>query len=417
MSKAALDGMNVSSYDGLVSEKPVVTVVALYLATVSVFSDMYVTQPILPRLARDFAVSPAVAGATISAVVLTIGLSSAFYGPLSEMLGRRRIMVWGTAALALVTLACGFATSFLVLLILRGLQGLLVPSVSALAVAYIYEDLDTAKPAALVGGYMASSVVGGLVSRVLGGVITDVYGWRTSFVCFSVFTLVGALALALTVRDISKPSERKGQHDLVALYAGMFRHLRDVRLVGAFVVGAALFFGFVGVFTYLPFYVTAKPFNLSTATISWLYVSYLAGAVVSPIAGRLAARVSHRTLIAFGLIVAIGGIALSLEPNLIAVVASTFVLCAGMFIAQPIAPTFVTATASGAKGSATALYQSFYYLGAVFGSLLPGFAWERWEWPGVVASCVAALVVGLVADVVLCGRRGPRAVEEPVFGV
>ena len=60
-------------------------------------------------------------------------------------------------------------------------------------------------------------------------------------------------------------------------------------------------------------------------------------------------------------------------------------------------------SASAAKASATALYQSFYYLGAVFGSVLPGFAWERWAWPGVVTTCIAALVVALLANWMLCG--------------
>jgi YNFM family putative membrane transporter len=187
----------------------------------------------------------------------------------------------------------------------------------------------------------------------------------------------------------------------------MFAHVRDVRLVGAFAIGAALFFGFIGVFTYLPFYVTAKPFDLSTTAVSWLYGPYLAGVAVSPLAGRLAGRLSLRVLMAAGITIAIVGIALSLEHNLIAVVASTVILCAGMFIAQPIAPTFVTATATTAKAGATALYQSFYYLGAVFGSVLPGFAWERWAWPGVVTTCIAALLVALFANVVLCGRRVP----------
>ena len=412
--------MDVPSYDGSVPSKRSrgYAIFALYLATVSVFSDMYVTQPILPQLARDFAVSPAIAGGTISAVVLTVALSSAFYGPLSEMLGRRRIMVWGAAVVAVFTVGCAIAPSFLTLLVLRALQGLFVPSVSALAVAYIYEGLDAEKPAAVVGGYIASSVVGGLCSRVLGGVIADAYGWRMSFVCFGVFTLVGAVALALTVRDSAKVTERRAEHDLVELYRGMFRHLRDIRLVAAFIIGAALFFGFVGIFTYLPFYVTAKPFDLSTSTISWLYLSYVAGAAVSPVAGRMVGRFSHQMLMGIGLVVAIAGMALSLVPTLAMVVASLVVLCAGMFIAQPIAPTYVTATATSAKGSAAALYQSFYYLGAVFGSLLPGFAWESWGWPGVVATCIAAFVVALFANALLCGRRRPtRAIDEPAFGV
>jgi YNFM family putative membrane transporter len=401
--------MGPQEYAETVRSRPplALAVTALCVATIAVFADMYVTQPILPELARDFAVDAAVAGATISAVVLTTALSSALYGPLSEVLGRRRVMVWGTLALGLATAACAWAPTLVALIALRALQGLLVPCVSAVAVAYLYEDLFAANPAFLVGGYVASSVMGGLIGRVLGGSIADVWGWRASFVVFAALTIVGALALAATVPSRAPSVSRAAHPSLRATYAAMFAHVRDVRLVGAFAIGAALFFGFIGVFTYLPFYVTAKPFDLSTTAVSWLYGPYLAGVAVSPLAGRLAGRLSLRVLMAAGITIAIVGIALSLEHNLIAVVASTVILCAGMFIAQPIAPTFVTATATTAKAGATALYQSFYYLGAVFGSVLPGFAWERWAWPGVVTTCIAALLVALFANVVLCGRRVP----------
>jgi sugar phosphate permease len=97
-----------------------------------------------------------------------------------------------------------------------------------------------------------------------------------------------------------------------------------------------------------------------------------------------------------------------LAHSLVVIVVACIVLCAGMFLAQPIAPMFVALTAGEAKGSATALYQSFYYLGAVFGSTLPGLAWDRWAWPGVVGTCVASLVVALLADWLLCGTRHPE---------
>lgn len=58
--------------------------------------------------------------------------------------------------------------------------------------------------------------------------------------------------------------------------------------------------------------------------------------------------------------------------------------------------------ARGPRGAASALYVSFYYVGASLGSYLPGYAWQLWGWPGVVASCAAALLVGLAADVTLC---------------
>jgi MFS transporter, YNFM family, putative membrane transport protein len=395
--------------------KPVplpIVVGALYLATMTVFADMYITQPLLPQLSQDFGVSAATAGLTISAVVFTTALTSSGYGPLSDVLGRRPIMVWGTLLLALSTFACAFATSFELLVVLRAVQGILVPCVSALAVSYIHEDLGSCDTGAIVGGYVAASVAGGLLGRILSGVIAATWSWRANFELYAAITLIGALALGLTLQHGAIRKRVDLGKDLAASYRSMFSHVRDVRLAGAFLIGFALFFGFIGIFTYLPFYVTAAPFNLSPAAVSWLYAPYLAGVIVSPIAGRLSRRISKRMLMAVGILIAIAGIAGSLERSLVAVVFAAIVLCAGMFIAQPIAPTFVNGTAAKAKGSAVSLYQSFYYLGAVFGSFVPGLAWERWAWPGVVVSCILSLIVALLADWLLCGPPRARARTE-----
>jgi YNFM family putative membrane transporter len=405
--------MDFREYAGVVklASLPVV-VSALYLATMAVFADMYITQPLLPQLSHDFGVPAATAGLTISAVVLTTALTSSGYGPLSDVLGRRPLMVWGTLLLALSTLACAFAPSFELLVVLRAIQGILVPCVSALAVSYIHEDLGPCDTGAIVGGYVAASVAGGLLGRILSEVIAGTWSWRANFEIYAAITLVGALALGLTLRRGASRKRIDLGRDLAASYRSMFSHMRDVRLVGAFLIGFALFFGFIGIFTYLPFYVTAAPFNLSMAAVSWLYAPYLAGVIVSPIAGQLARRVSRRMLMAVGTVIAIVGIAGSLERNLVAVVLASIVLCAGMFIAQPIAPTFVNVTATKAKGSAVSLYQSFYYLGAMFGSFVPGLAWERWAWPGVVVSCIVSLIVALLADWLLCGPPRARARAE-----
>ncbi len=381
-------------------------VVALYLVTVAVFADMYITQPLLPQLAGDFGVDAATAGLTLSSVVLTTALASSAYGPLSDVLGRRPIMVGGAFVLALATLGCAFASSLGALVVLRGLQGLLVPAVSALAVAYIADELP-GDAGLVIGGYMASSIVGGLVGRIGSGVLAGAYGWRAPFVVLGVVTALGATVLGAEMpRGAERRSAGRSRFlpDLAVSYRAMLRHLRDVRLAGAFAIGAALFFGFIGVFTYLPFALTAAPFRLSTGAVAWIFLSYLAGVIVSPIAGRLTGIAPRRLLIAIGIVVAIAGMVMTADRHLVVVIVGTVVMCAGMFIAQPVVPTFVAVNAAEAKGSAVALYQTFYYLGAMLGSTLPGLAWERWGWNGVVLLCSGALVLALLADWLLCGR-------------
>jgi YNFM family putative membrane transporter len=377
-------------------------VAAIAFATVAVFADMYLAQPLLPALSREYRVSATAASTTVSALVLAIALTSSAYGPLAELAGPRTVMVAGCALLGLATLAAALAPNLPALVALRGLQGVLVPSVSAVAVAYLGRLRAGRDPGTLVGLYIGATVAGGMLGRVGSGLIAGAASWRASFVAFGGLTLAAAAALAAGLRPVPPRARGSTSRAFAAAYAEMGAHLFDSRLLGAFVVGGTLFFGFIGIFTYLPYLLTAPPFSLSTAGVAWIYSSYLAGVFTAPLAGSASPRFSRRALMATGFAVALGGTALTLVPALGAVIAGTIVLCIGMFMAQAVAPAFVNVTARVAKTGANALYQVFYYVGAVLGSTLPGLALERWGWSGVVVTCSASFALGLAASVLLC---------------
>ncbi|HJW14313.1 MAG TPA: MFS transporter [Thermoanaerobaculia bacterium] len=372
---------------------------ALNFATVAVYSDLYITQPILPLLSREFGVAPATAGLTVSVVVLMIALVSSAYGSLSDAVGRKPVMVTSCLLLAVPTLLCALASSFHMLLLFRALQGLLMPGVTAVAVAYIGDYFSEADLGPKVGGWIAASVAGGLTGRVLSGLLAAATNWRAPFVFFGLLTLVGAAAIA---RGLPADQGLAGLR-LGSAYRGMFVHFGNRRLIGAFVIGGGVFFCFIGVFTYLPYYLTAPPFRLSTALVSSVYLVYIAGVFTSLASGRLSRRIGRRAVMAAGLSIACAGVLGTLMHSLPAIIVSLVVLCVGMFTVQSTAPAFVNASAEGAKGAAGALYVTFYYVGASLGSALPGYAWQAWGWPGVAAACITALAVGLVADGLLCG--------------
>ncbi len=381
---------------------------ALYAGTIAAYADMYITQPVLPMLSRELGATPAQAGLTVSSVVLAIAVASSFYGPLSDALGRKRVMVGSTALRSLATAACALAPSLYGLVALRAVQGALVPGMTAVAIAYAGDRFRARDLAAAVGGIIGASVVGGLVGRVGGGWIAAHAGWRAAFVAFAAVTLASAIVMARALAPGAAP-ERRGWG---AAYRGMLGHLADPPLLGAFLVGMSLFFGWIGIFTYLPYHLSAPPYGLSTGVVSSVYLVYAPGVVVSPIAGRLSARIPPRRLIGIGLAVEAAGMALTLARPLPAIVVGLVVLVLGTFTAQAIAPAFVNVTARQAKGGANALYLTFYYVGGTLGSVLPGLAWQAAGWKGVVAACGAALVVALLANALLCGRA-PREARRP----
>jgi MFS transporter, YNFM family, putative membrane transport protein len=361
---------------------------------------MYLTQPVLPELSRDFGVGPAQAGLTVSAVVFAIAAASTSLGVLSDALGRRRVMVASAALLVLPTVACAFAPSFAALLVLRALQGIFIPGVTAVSVAYAGDRYPLDELPRVVAGIMGAAVAGGLLGRVMAGPVTAAFGWRATFLVGAAATAAGAAALA---RELA-PSPARGSVQLRQAYAGVFSHLREPRLVGGFLVGTSLFFGWMGLFTFLPYHLTSPRYGLPTALVSSVYLVYAAGVVASPVAGRLAQRFSPRVVMAAGLAAGAVGAVATLARPLPIVILGLVVFVGGAYTAQAIAPSFVNASARMAKGAASALYLTFYYVGGTLGASLPGLAWQRFGWPGVVTACVAALAGAILADATLCGR-------------
>lgn len=376
--------------------------IALCVGTASIFANMYSTQAILPLLGRVFDVGPATAGLTVSVVVLAVALGSLVAGPLSDRLGRKPVMVAASVALIIPTLATALAPTFGSLVLFRGLQGLLMPGLTSVAIAYVHEAFPARQRGAAMGVYVAGTVLGGLLSRGASSILADHLDWRAAMGFFTVSTALGALVLALFLPD--GPEVRGAVR---SLWSGLRLHLRNRRLLGLCLVGFTLFFSFIGTFTYLPFYLTGSPFRLPLASLGLVYLVWLLG-VFSPVAGILAARLGGDRLLVCCLALALTGMSLTLFHSLPVVVLGLGLQALCQFTAIPCANLLVGEAASSARGSAASLYLCCYYLGGSVGALVPGILWQRAAWPGVIAICLAMGITALAGAVAL--GRAPRAV-------
>ena len=109
------------------------------LAAGAMFAVMYSTQAILPELGREFGVSPARAGLSISAVIAAVALGGWFWGPLSDRIGRRASLVAASALIVVPSALVPLAPSFGTLLALRVLQGLCMPGLLTVGLPYVTE--------------------------------------------------------------------------------------------------------------------------------------------------------------------------------------------------------------------------------------------------------------------------------------
>ncbi|MCL4491232.1 MAG: MFS transporter [Nitrospirae bacterium] len=373
-------------------------IAALWFGTVAIISDIYVAQPILPLLSSSFGVSHTVASLAVSLNILALSIALLIYGPISDYVGRKPVMVITGFLLAVPTALIAFTTDFTAFLILRTVQGLFVAGIAAIAMAYITEEFPSAVVGRVMGIYVSSMVAAGFTGRVLSGVLAGLLNWRITFIVFSLLNLLGSWMM---LRFLPASKKFKRSTGLLNSYSGMFKHFKNRKLAGAFLIAFMLFFTFTGAFTYITFYLSAPPFNVSTLFLGLIFTVYITG-VLSPVAGALSSKFGRRPVIGIGLFMAASGILLTRVHSLPVIISGLLLLCAGLFSTQPAASAFVGDNALVSRGSATSLYLFSYYIGGSAGAILPGFLWNTYGWTGVIAVCLAAVVIAFISLFTLC---------------
>src|SRR5205823_9731547 len=163
-------------------------------ATFLIFFQAYMVAPLIPRLATAFAVSEQMIGFIVPAYMIPYGVSTLFYGLLSDRLGRRRIMLASLIAFVVLTALTATAQSASQMILWRLVTGLGASGVVPLALALIgalFPYAQRGRPLGWLFGAMAGGMAFG---STFGAMIEPFIGWRAIFLVVSLF---GAMVLGL----------------------------------------------------------------------------------------------------------------------------------------------------------------------------------------------------------------------------
>lgn len=208
-------------------------------------TDFYL--PSVPEIARVFSAGTAGAQATLSAFLFGFAAGQIVYGPLSDRIGRKPVLMFGLGLFAVATLACAIAVSIDMLIGARFLQALGASGPIVLGRAMVrdlYEGPRAGQELARMGMIMG---VVPAVAPVLGGFLQDAFGWRSTFIA----SLVFGTALALWI-SIALPETLRKKLDepmsVVAIFKG-FGILLQNRAYRAYVGLVSLAYG--GLFAFI----------------------------------------------------------------------------------------------------------------------------------------------------------------------
>lgn len=391
--------------------------IAVFAAGIASFALLYAPQPVLPQLAAEFELD---AGRVSLAVTVATGALAVTVLPiatLSEIIGRRRVIVASLIVSVSAGLLMPFAPSYPVLLVIRAVQGAAIAGFPGVAAAFLVERLGSRGVAGVVGAMVAGNSMGGMLGRLVTGVSADWVGWQGALGCSAVLSLAcGVVALVALTRSRERVSSdgessdgESGQrgacdrredrsrrqtgvlHGLVAAFA------RPV-LLAQYAVALLGMGAFVAVYNAAAFRLTGEPFDLAPAVASLVFLAYAMGAVSSSLVGWLVDRFGRKLPLGVALVVTAVGATMTIPDSLSLVIVGFVVLTGGFFAAHAVSSGWTAGAARPeGRGQASGLYTLAYYVGSSVGGTVGSVAFAKAGWEALIGMVVIWLGLALLA--------------------
>jgi predicted MFS family arabinose efflux permease len=362
--------------------------------------------PLIPKIAADLAIDVKTAALLSTAFTFPYALVQPVLGALGDHFGKTRLMNLCLLVVALASLVCAVAMSLSLLIAMRVLAGCVAGGLFPIALALIGDLVPVQQRQVAIGRLLAVGLSGNLLGASIAGVIADLAGWRGVFGAFGLFALVVTIAAyaALRGRDQAKPAPFR----LASAMAGFRSVFADPRAKVCF--GAVFLEGLFihGVFPYVALLLLAN--GEARASIAGLVIAAfgLGGVVYSMLVSTLVARFAQPRLMIIGGLVAAGSLVLiALNLPWYEQIGVYGLLGFGFYLLHGSIHVHVTELSPTARGAATSLHSSTFYLGQALGPIYYGFTFSHDEVGlSLVAGALVVVAVGLV-----CARLLRHPVE------
>lgn len=358
------------------------------------FLNVYDTQPLLPYLQRLFNASAIAVSLTVSATILAVAVASPFVGLLAESIGRKKVIVPSLFALTAPTLLAATSHSLRQLIFWRFMQGLFVPGVVVVIIAYIGEEFAGPNVGKVMSAYVSGTVLGGFLGRYVSGVVAHHYAWQEAFLVIGLINLAGAFIVRSTLPKATHFVRAASiRHSIVEAVG----HLRNPQLLAVFGMGFAALFTLVGAFTYVNFYLARAPFRLNSEQLGAIFFVYVLGFFVTPLSGRALDHYGIRSTAVLAASFATAGLLLTMVLKLPVIIAGLALFSTGVFIFQAVGTVQTGVVAGRARSSAAGLYVTLYYIGGSLGAIVTGWTWvaDGWRASVLLLMGVAWMALGL----------------------
>lgn len=230
--------------------------------------DMYL--PALPVMAESFGAPVEAAQYTLMSFFIAFGVCQLFYGPASDMFGRKPPLYFGLVLFALASIGCALAPTIEWLIALRFVQGVGAAAVMSIPRAIIRDRYTGTKATRLMTTVMLVISISPMLAPLAGSALIGPFGWPSVFVAVTLATVASLLVAGFGLPETLQPADR-----VPFRFGAMLRAFRTLfsdpgymglTLIGG--LGMASFFVFLSTssFLYTEYYgLTSTQFSLAFA--------------------------------------------------------------------------------------------------------------------------------------------------------
>ncbi|HIW91968.1 MAG TPA: multidrug effflux MFS transporter [Candidatus Corynebacterium avicola] len=366
-------------------------------------TDMYL--PSLPEITEELDTTASLTQLTITAFMVGMAVGQLVIGPLSDRVGRNRLLVGATIVALVSSVLCALAPSVGLFIVVRFFQGAAGGAGVTLGRAMIADRVQGAAAAAALSTMMMFTSLAPILAPVVGGAVAGLAGWRAVF-----WTLAG-LALLQVVVALALPETHPKENRATGSILTVYRRMGGLFLIGPYVghlVAFAVGFGVLFAFISGSSFVMQEQFGLSASTFSLVFAGNAAALVLANmlnvrIVGRVGAprmQIVGQTLLVIG---AVGLLVVALTVHSLPLVAVlTFVATIGTGFNMGNTTAQAMDLAPGRAGAASALLGAAQFLMAGLVAPLAGLGDDGLlTMATIMVVCASVAVVGGVV-----GRRG-----------
>jgi DHA1 family bicyclomycin/chloramphenicol resistance-like MFS transporter len=355
--------------------------------------DMYL--PALPSLGADLRASESAVQATITGMLIGLGVGQLVIGPLSDAIGRRRPLIIGVAAHLVASVLCALAPSVAMLTGARVLQGLAGAAVSVVSMAIVRDLFSGLAAAQLLSRLMLVMGIAPILAPSLGGFVLASTTWRGIFVVLAVTAFLLVWVAVLGLRE-TLPVERRRPARSAKVLRTYGTLLRDREFMALVLIGGLVF---ATLFAYISgsSFVLQNVYGLSASTFAVVFGANAFGLVLATQANPPLVRRFGPRRVLQGAVVMAGPL--------------WFIIAACGF-SFPNTPALALTRHGEAAGTAAALLGSAQFVVGGIAAPLVGAFGSGSALPMAAVMAVTTVVAATLALVAVHGSTAPEALSK-----